>query len=163
MTRIRLRKADEMVPQVERMLNRVFAQLRVLVPEAELHHIGATALPGAVTKGDVDVLVRVSPARFQPAVALLRQHFSVKQPGNWTAEFASFGDDAGYDLPVGIQVVVKESSADFLLFLRDYFIATPEALSEYNRLKIAHADEGPEAYWKAKDEFLVKILAARKS
>jgi GrpB-like predicted nucleotidyltransferase (UPF0157 family) len=162
MKSITLRKADELIPQVESILDRVFAQVRGLVPDAELHHIGATALPGALTKGDVDVLLRVTPARFQSAVDVLRPHFAVKQPVNWTSEFASFGDDVGHDLPVGIQVVVKDSSADFLLYLRDYFTARPEALSEYNRLKVAHADEGEEGYWRAKDEFFARILASRK-
>src|SRR5687767_7256372 len=102
------------------MLGRVFAQLATLLPNAELHHIGATALPGALTKGDVDVLVRVAPAQFPAAVAALRRHFAVKQPDNWTAAFASFGDDTGHELPLGLQVVVKDAPEDFLLFLRDY-------------------------------------------
>jgi GrpB-like predicted nucleotidyltransferase (UPF0157 family) len=72
------------------------------------------------------------------------------------------GDDAKRRrLPLGIQVFVKDSSGDFLLFLRDYFIANPGALGEYNRLKMAHADEGPEGYRKAKNEFLARILASR--
>ncbi len=163
MARIPLATADELRPQVERMLARVLAQLGALVPEGECHHIGATALPGALTKGDVDVLLRVSPARFQPAVESLRPHFAIKQPHNWTAEFASFGDDTGYELPLGVQVVVKDSPSDFLLFLRDYLAAHGEALAEYNRVKSAHAPEGPEAYWRAKDAFLARILANRDS
>ena len=158
---ITLKRSETLAPQVGRILESVSARLRGLVPDAEFHHIGATAIPGSLTKGDLDVLLLVSPARFQATVDLLRQHFVVKQPMNWTSEFASFGDDLGYELPLGIQVVVKDSSADFLLFLRDYFVANPDALAEYNRLKSAHAQEGPEDYWKAKDAFLAKILAAR--
>jgi GrpB-like predicted nucleotidyltransferase (UPF0157 family) len=161
MRSIILQMADDLAPQVEGILDRVFARLRVLVPDAELHHVGATAISGSLTKGDVDVLVRVSPARFQATVDALRGQFAVKQPMNWTSDFASFGDDTGYELPLGIQVFVRDSSGDFLLFLRDYFIANRDALADYNRLKMAHADEGPEGYWKAKDAFLAKILASR--
>ena len=161
MRSIILQMADDLAPQVEGILDRVFARLRVLVPDAELHHVGATAISGSLTKGDVDVLVRVSPARFQATVEVLQAHFAVKQPMNWTSDFASFGDDTGYELPLGIQLFVRDSSGDFLLFLRDYFIANPDALADYNRLKMAHADEGPEGYWKAKDAFLAKILASR--
>ena len=161
MTGITLKSADALAAKVEPILDRVFARLRVLVPDAELHHVGATAISGSLTKGDVDVLVQVSPARFQATVDVLRQHFVVKQPMNWTSEFASFGDDTGYELPLGIQVFVRDSSGDFLLFLRDYFIANPYALADYNRLKMAHADEGPEGYWKAKDAFFAKLLASR--
>jgi GrpB-like predicted nucleotidyltransferase (UPF0157 family) len=150
------------MPQVERVLDRALAQLWSLVPDAELHHIGATALPSGMTKGDVDLLVRVSPAQLAPTIAALQRCFVVKQPENWTADFASFGDDTGHALPLGIQVVVKDSSADFLLYLRDYFMAHRDALEQYNRLKMSHARQGAESYWKAKDEFLQGILAARR-
>ena len=123
--------------------------------------MGATALPGGVTKGDVDILVRVSPASFAAAVEALQRNFAVKQPGNWSAGFASFGDDTGHELPLGIQVVVEDSTEGFLLFLRDYVCANPEALAEYNRLKTAHTHEGAEGYWGSKDAFFREILAAR--
>lgn len=118
-------------------------------------------MPEAVTKGDVDVLVRVSSARFPLAVEALRRQFVVKQLANWTAEFASFGDDTGHELPLGIQVVVKDSENDFLLFLRDYLIADCAALEGYNRLKMNHAREGAQGYWEAKDAFLQRILGSR--
>lgn len=158
-----LKKSDELLPQVERVLARLFSRISALLPEAELHHIGATALPGALTKGDIDVLLRVPLRRFSTAVDVLRQHFQIKQAVNWTPEFASFGDDTGYELRVGIQVVIKDSSMDFLLFLHDHFLHNPQALDEYNRLKTAHSDADHEHYWKAKDEFLSRILAARKT
>src|SRR5262249_15549933 len=96
MTTVELKPVSEVRPQAERVVSRVFARLAALLPDAELHHIGATALPTGVTKGDVDVLVRVPAAGFPAAVAALRRDFAVKQPDNWTAEFASFGDDAGH-------------------------------------------------------------------
>jgi GrpB-like predicted nucleotidyltransferase (UPF0157 family) len=158
---IDLTPVSDVLPQAERILSRVLTQLGALLPDAELHHIGATALPGGVTKGDVDVLVRVSPARFPAAVEALRRVFAVRQPDNWTAQFASFGDDTGYELPLGVQVVVRDSGADFLLFLRDHLRANPDVLAEYNRLKSAHAHDGAEGYWQAKDAFFGRILAAR--
>ena len=161
MALINLKTADQLKPQVQRILGQVFAQLEALLPEAELHHIGATAIPGALTKGDVDVLVRVPGARFQVVVDRLKRHFTIKQPANWTPEFASFGDDTSFELPLGIQVLVKDAKDDVLLFLRDYFISHRYALAEYNRLKMTHAAEGSEGYWKAKDKFLAEILVSR--
>ena len=160
---VSLTPVSELMPRVERTLDRVMARLRALVPGAGLHHIGATALPGALTKGDVDVLVRVAPARFPATVEVLGRHFAVKQPANWTPSFASFGDDDGYELPLGIQVVVEGGAEDFFLFLRDHFIADPGALAEYDRLKTAHAPAGAEAYWRAKAAYLGSILEGRES
>jgi len=161
MAPVNLKTVDELMPQVKRTLSQVYAQLEALVPDAELHHIGATAIPGALTKGDVDVLLRASGARFQAVVDVLKRHFTIKQPANWTPEFASFGDDTSFELPLGVQVVIKDAREDFLLFLRDYFVSHHDALADYNRLKITHAAEGPEGYWKAKDRFLTKILSLR--
>lgn len=157
-----LKNADELRPQVECILGHLSTRIKILAPDAEFHHIGATAIPGALTKGDLDVLLRVSPDRFPAIVESLKQQFQMKQTANWTPAFASFGDDSGHDLPVGVQVAVKDSAADFLLFLRDHLIEHPNALAEYNRLKMANAERGPEGYWKAKDEFLSRILAGRK-
>lgn len=158
---ISLKFAGELMPNVQRVLARVTPQVRQLLPDAEVDHIGATAIPGAVTKGDIDLVVRVAPAAFKASVEILSAHFEIKQRENWTPDFASFGDDSGYDLPLGIQLVVKESESDFLTFLRDHLISNPPALAEYNQLKVQHAPEGVEGYWRAKNAFFAQILAAR--
>ena len=149
------------MPQVERLLAQLAPQLRGLLPGADIEHIGATAISGAITKGDVDVTVRVNPAEFRAAADTLAAHFAIKQRENWTADFASFGDDTGFELPVGVQLVARDSEADQFVFLRDYFIANPEALADYNRLKIRRAADGADAYWNAKNDLFAKILATR--
>ncbi len=150
-----------MAPQVGRLLARLLPQLRHLLPAAEIEHIGATAIPGAITKGDVDVMARVAPAEFRSAADALGAHFAIRQAENWTPDFASFGDDRGYGLPLGIQLVAKDTEADLFCFLRDHFIANPAALTDYNNLKIRHAAEGADAYWAAKNDLFTKILATR--
>jgi GrpB-like predicted nucleotidyltransferase (UPF0157 family) len=156
-----LKITDDLRLQIDRTLKHLSARIKAVLPEMELHHIGATAIPGALTKGDLDVLLRVSPEGFPAVVDTLRRQFQVKQPDNWTPQFASFGDDTTFELPVGIQVVVKDSENDFLLYLRDYLVQNPKALAECNRLKMANADKGPAQYWKAKNKFLQQILATR--
>jgi GrpB-like predicted nucleotidyltransferase (UPF0157 family) len=158
---MKLSKSEDLQPVVERILDGLGSSLRALVPDFEPQHIGATSIRGAVTKGDVDVQLRVTRERFPAIVELLTRHFAVKQPANWSSEFASFGDDDRYALAVGIQVVVIDASEDSFLFLRDYFLRNPDALEQYNRLKVAAAPDGPEAYWKAKDAFLSGLLTSR--
>ena len=161
MPKITLTPESDLAPQVQVALARVAAQIHSLLPKVEVEHIGATAIPGALTKGDLDVMVRVPPSQFLVAVAKLKTVFVVKQPKNWNESFASFGDDTAYGLPLGVQLVIWDSESDFLLYLRDHFIQLPHALEAYNQLKLRHADKGPEAYWKAKHIFLSAILAAR--
>ena len=38
-----------------------------LIPVAEVEHVGSTSIPGALTKGDVDLLVRVHAGEFDAA------------------------------------------------------------------------------------------------
>lgn len=161
MPKVKLVAESAIAPQVRHALARVRTKIRLLLPRAKVEHIGATAIPGALTKGDLDVLVRVPPSQFHAAVSKLKTAFSVKQPQNWNKSFASFGDDTAYGLPLGVQLVAKNSESDFLLFLRDHFIQSPKALKAYNQLKIRHAGKGSQAYWKAKHIFLSEILAAR--
>ncbi len=156
-----LKKTDDLLPAVERVLARLAPRLAAVLPGAALDHIGGTAVPGAITKGDVDVALRLPAARFAAAREILSQHFAIKQQENWTPEFASFGDDVTYELPVGIQMAVRESDADLLVYLRDYLIANRPALAEYNALKLAHARNGPADYWQAKHGFFARILSER--
>ena len=160
-TSIVLKLSDELRPQVEAILSQLFARVAELLPNAECHHIGATSIPGAVTKGDIDILVRVSAGGFESAKEVLGKHFEIKQAKNWTTNFASFGDDSTYAMPVGIQLVVRDSELDFLRYLRDYLIEHPAAAEEYNRIKQANAAFGPERYWQEKDKFFATILAER--
>jgi GrpB-like predicted nucleotidyltransferase (UPF0157 family) len=146
MSNIELKPADDLFPVANGIINHATARLKTLFPEAEVHHIGATAVCGALTKGDVDVLVRVSGSHFMKTLYVLKRHSIVKQPANWTNEFASFGNDAGYELPLGVQVVVKDSPNDFFLFLRDYLNSNDDALAEYNHLKMLHARQRREDY-----------------
>ncbi|MDX6453842.1 MAG: hypothetical protein QOH16_3891 [Gaiellaceae bacterium] len=150
------------VPEIAAVARRVIAKFErdfgdVLV-HAQVHHIGATALPFGQTKGDVDINVRVDEDQFPMTVNALGDRLTVAQPENWSETFASFSAE-GYELPLGVQVTVIDSNDDFLLALRDRMRTDPSLLRRYNEIKVAAAAEGAEAYWKAKDELLRDMLA----
>jgi GrpB-like predicted nucleotidyltransferase (UPF0157 family) len=134
------------------------AQLRDLLPTCQIEHIGATSFPDGVTKGDVDVNIRVSPGDFQRVIDRLRSTLPIAQPDNWTSTYASFSD-ASRALPVGVQVTVIGSPDDFLVPLRDLMTRDAELRSEYDRVKRNAAELGPDGYWTAKNAFLTKVLA----
>lgn len=139
--------------QVERALADLRHELQVLVPGIHVEHIGATALPDGLTKGDVDVNIRVDFDRFNDAVATLSVRFEIAQPQNWTATFASFSDERR-GLPIGIQVTVKDSDDDFLVALRDRLRDDPALRREYDGIKGDAAPAGRDTYWQAKNAFL---------
>jgi len=130
-----------------------------VVPEAVVEHMGATAVPGAVTKGDVDLLARVPAASFERSVAALGSAYSIHQPENWTSTFASFTDPDAADSPVGVQLVVTGSEDDRLFRgFRDALIADPGLLGEYNAVKRAHEGEEYGLYTRAKEAFIERRL-----
>ncbi|MGA2445870.1 MAG: GrpB family protein [Opitutaceae bacterium] len=153
--------AEEFRRQAESIVATVAESIAQLVGRGEIEHIGATAIPGALTKGDVDVLVRVARDDFPAAVDALKRRFAIHQPENWNADFASFRDEITFSLPLGIQLVVKGADSDFFLYLRDRLRADARLLAEYNQLKTRHGGGKPENYWRAKNRFFERMLAER--
>jgi len=143
--------ADTIVANVE-------SWLRQRLPDCQIEHIGATSMPDGVTKGDVDVNIRVSQQDFANVVDILRRCYDVAQPDNWSPTYASFSDPS-HDLPVGLQVTVVGSSDDFLVDLRDLMRADAQLRRDYDGVKSGAASLGPDGYWAAKNDFLEPILA----
>ena len=81
---MRFTLSDELAVGLKGPLFLIAGQLTGLVPKAEFHHIGATAIPGSLTKGDVDVLLRVDARDFISSVATLQQYFAINQRENWS-------------------------------------------------------------------------------
>jgi GrpB-like predicted nucleotidyltransferase (UPF0157 family) len=136
--------------QRKRLLNQL--------PFAEVHHIGSTAIPGSITKGDLDVNVRVRPQEFAKAVERLRAMYAINQPTNWTATFASFKDSrVGMDF--GVQLTTIGSSEDTFLVHRDILLSHPELVEQLNILKISYEGKFMEEYRRAKADFFAKIEA----
>jgi GrpB-like predicted nucleotidyltransferase (UPF0157 family)/predicted kinase len=142
--------AKKIVMELEKLLARV-------LPRCRIEHIGATAMPDGLTKGDVDINVRVLSDDFGLAVDVLRRvGFQVAQPKNWTQTYASFSD-ASHVLPVGLQVTVVGSPDDFLVPLRDLMRRDVELRRRYDRCKREAASQGPDGYWAAKNALLAEL------
>jgi GrpB-like predicted nucleotidyltransferase (UPF0157 family)/N-acetylglutamate synthase-like GNAT family acetyltransferase len=153
---IQLHRVEELAMQIEAAVADLRAELHRLVPDGQVEHVGATSLPNGVTKGDLDVNLRVPLERFDEAVATLSASFEAAQPQNWTATFASYADDR-CGLPVGIQVTARGSDEDFLVAARDRLRADPALRHRYDELKQTTAPAGRAAYWQAKNDFLREL------
>jgi GrpB-like predicted nucleotidyltransferase (UPF0157 family) len=155
---VRLRSTSELVGIADGIVAELEVLLTELLPACQVEHIGATAMPDGVTKGDVDINIRVSPDGFLPAVETLRSIFPDAQPDNWTATYASFSDSSRA-LPVGLQLTVLGSPDDFLVPLRDFMRSNAALRHEYDRCKREAASLGPDGYWAAKNALLKEVRA----
>ena len=134
------------------------SRIQKLIPSARVEHIGGTSIPGALTKGDVDVLVTVAAADFPVAVDALRKLYAVNQPENWTPAFASFKDDTSFPLAFGAQLVTDGAEPYAFLALRERLCCDPVALADYNAIKRAHEGRDDAAYREAKGGFIERLL-----
>ena len=161
MTTVRIRPAAEIEAAVTAAFAAHRERIGAALPAAEIEHVGSTAIPGALTKGDLDLLVRIPAVQFDAAVATLRGLYAVHQPENWTPTYASFADAAAHDPPVGVQLAVA-GSADDARFgpFRDALIAEPALLARYNALKRGLDGADYEHYTDVKGAFVERVLAA---
>jgi GrpB-like predicted nucleotidyltransferase (UPF0157 family) len=159
MVPVRIRPEQEIRDAVAAAFEAHRTRLRARLPEAEMEHVGSTSIPGALTKGDLDLLVRVGAAEFDAAVRMVRGMYDVHQPENWTPSYASFVDPEATYPPVGVQVVVRGSDDDRLFGpFREAMIADPALLAAYNRFKLEHDGEDYERYTDAKAVFVEQVL-----
>ncbi|HYH87883.1 MAG TPA: GrpB family protein [Solirubrobacteraceae bacterium] len=157
---VRIRPAAELRLAVAAAIAAHSARIGAALPGVEIEHVGSTAIPGALTKGDLDLLVRVPATRFAAAVAALRDRYAVHQPENWTPTYASFVDGDSHDPPVGVQLAVAGSSDDALFApFRDALIADPALLAQYNALKLSLDGAEYDRYTDAKGAFVERVLA----
>jgi GrpB-like predicted nucleotidyltransferase (UPF0157 family) len=159
MASIRIRPAAELEELTSAALELHGQLVRVLLPNATVEHIGATAVPGALTKGDLDLLVRVEQGEFSAAVGILSTHYAVHQPSNWTGTLASFRDPTSNDPDVGIQLVAAGSPDDRLFGpFRDALIRDAGLLERYNALKLSLDGSDYELYTERKGSFIEHVL-----
>jgi GrpB-like predicted nucleotidyltransferase (UPF0157 family) len=129
----------------------------ILPPRVLIEHVGATAVPGRLTKGDLDIAVRVGRDQFDSCTALLGARFDANPGSARTPAFAAFVDGST-DPPVGVQLVVIGSDLDVFTRFRDALRADPALVARYNELKCAWDGCDMEGYRSAKARFINEVL-----
>ena len=130
--------------------------LRV-VPGADVQHIGSTAIPSSLTKGDLDIQVRVKGKDFEKAQSAFLKMYKPNKGNLSTRTYASFKDNSG-KIPLGVQLTVISSKEDNFTSLRDILLNNKKHLEEYNALKKRYQGKSMREYRKAKGKFVEKVL-----
>ena len=157
-----LRHEAEIRPAVEAAFDRERERIAQLLPRADVRHIGSTAIPGSLTKGDLDLLVRVADDEFAAASRALSGLYDAHQTDQWQDDFASYVLPPDGGIPVGAQLVVEEGESDRLfLGFRDLLRSRPDLRDAYSELKDAHRDDGMDSYREAKARFIAEAMGDR--
>jgi len=131
-----------------------------LLPNAQLEHIGASAISGAVSKGDLDICVLVAPQAHAQAVQTLQATgYAIKADTLHTPALCMLLSPRS-DMDVALQVVAKGSEFEFFLHFRDALRANPALVEQYNQLKTRFATRGEERYRAEKSRFITAVLTA---
>jgi GrpB-like predicted nucleotidyltransferase (UPF0157 family) len=160
--RVTFHRSDIFSAAAARVVGGHTARLQHLLPHADIQHIGSTAIPGRLTKGDVDLVVRVAPARFAESEQLLAAHYARNEGSDRTPDFAAFKDDNA-ELPLGIQLAAISGSCDDFVRFRNLLRARPSLAYQYDAIKRQFNGRGMDEYRAAKGEFVERVLGLPRS
>jgi GrpB-like predicted nucleotidyltransferase (UPF0157 family) len=137
--------------KVEALFARVEGHLHSLLPAAHIEHVGSTALPDGLTKGDLDIQVRLQREDYDAACRVLSALFE-DNPGGFTEQGRSF-KDASTDPPLGIHVTIIDGPSDTQSRQRDLLRERPDLRAQYEALKKNFDGGDMDEYRRAKDSF----------
>ncbi len=147
---------EQVSNEAERAFERHAARIRVELPDALVEHVGSTAIRGAMTKGDVDLQVRIPTARFAAAEEALARMYRRNDGSTRTDSFAAFEEKGDPD--VGVQLTAIGGPFDFFVDLRDRLRRDAASFEAYQALKASH-DGTPMKGWRmAKERFFRALL-----
>ncbi len=147
---------DAAAPPAERRFAAERAKILAAWPGALVEHVGGTAVPGCLTKGDLDIQVRVPEAHFGAAVAALENLYAPDTGNPRSSSIASFAEPEGRP-PLGVQVTVIEGPEDHFHALRDLLVARPDLVAALNDLKRGFEGRSMDEYRDAKAAWIVRI------
>ncbi|QUN29323.1 GrpB family protein [Cupriavidus sp. KK10] len=156
--RLELASPEHAVGAAERMFQTLRAELAAILPsDAVIEHVGATAVSGCLTKGDLDISVQVSPEAFAAADRALSRVFERNLGSVCTDRFSAFKRDH-IQPPIGVQLVVRGAPLDVFVRFRDRLREDPKLTERYNALKRSHEGAEMNTYRAAKSAFIASVL-----
>ncbi len=153
--------AEEYGPTTERLFALVAGEVRTLVPDARIEHVGASAVPGAISKGDLDVFVGIKRREFENAIRALNGLGYAAKEDTLRTESLCMMETGKYDSPVAIQLVENGSRFEMFLTFRDALRQDGSLLRAYNEMKRNCEGRSEEHYRVAKASFIEAALTIR--
>lgn len=143
--------SEQIFEKAKRIFENQKRELKIILPEADIQHVGGCSIPGAIGKFDIDIQIRVAPEAFKSTVSTMTEHYQPKHREIWTEELAVFCNNKNQ--LVDFMVTIIGSKEDDFYRVRDAIIADKKLLGEYNNFKKGCEGKTYEEYRKAKNEF----------
>ncbi|MBO7910708.1 GrpB family protein [Vibrio splendidus] len=134
--------------------------IKKLIPNARVEHVGASSIPSAVSKGDLDIFVGVELGELEDVIGRLTTlGFNEKLDTLRTPDLCMLESTSGDD--VALQVVANGSEFECFLRFRDKLCANPALVQQYNTLKMSCEGWPQEEYREKKSDFIEHVLALK--
>ncbi|MCY9861686.1 GrpB family protein [Vibrio coralliirubri] len=131
--------------------------IRTLIPNARVEHVGASSIPSAVSKGDLDIFVGIELGELEDVIGRLTTlGFNEKLDTLRTPELCMLESTSAHD--VALQVVANGSEFECFLAFRDKLRVTPALVEQYNTLKMSCEGWSQEEYREKKSVFIEHVL-----
>jgi GrpB-like predicted nucleotidyltransferase (UPF0157 family) len=129
-----------------------------LLPGARIEHVGASSIPCAISKGDLDICIVVPPHSHASAIQVLEASSYVAKADTLRTPELCMLLSPRQDLDVALQVVAEGSQFEFFMRFRDALRANPLLVEQYNQLKYNFASSSAELYRDEKAKFIEAVL-----
>ncbi|UPR59168.1 GrpB family protein [Vibrio sp. ED004] len=152
--------AEQYQTACHEMFARYERDIKKLIPNARVEHVGASSIPSAVSKGDLDIFVGIESSELEYAVEQLTTlGFKEKLDTLRTPELCMLESTSSDD--VALQLVANGSEFECFLTFRDKLRANPALVQQYNTLKISCEGWPQEEYREKKAHFIEHVLALK--
>ena len=136
------------------------SEVQSVLPSARVEHVGASAISGLISKGDLDVFVGVDLQEFDEAVSKLKLlGCREKQDTLRTGSLCMLVVER-YEWDAAIQLVANGSEYEFFLKFRDKLAESPNLVEQYNKLKAECTGMKGDEYREVKSRFIEEVLFA---
>jgi GrpB-like predicted nucleotidyltransferase (UPF0157 family) len=145
-------------PRAELWFAEVSAQIQKQIPKARVEHIGASSIPGCLSKGDLDILVAVD--HVEDHIASIEElGFRIKSESLRTPDLCPF-EIINPERDIGIQLIRSGSEFEFFITFRDALREDPCLCARYNEIKMQAHTLPMDEYRAEKSKFIEEVLAA---
>jgi GrpB-like predicted nucleotidyltransferase (UPF0157 family) len=132
--------------------------LTAILPDARIEHVGSSAVPGACSRGGVDIWVAAPRGAFDEALGVLCEAGSVRHALDDGGERRATLAAPHAPVALTLRLIESGSAQESPMRVRDALRADAALLSRYNAIRAAAAPRGPAAYASAKAEFFADLL-----
>jgi GrpB-like predicted nucleotidyltransferase (UPF0157 family) len=149
---------SKFLPRIEEVFDELSQRLRFMLPDSRIEHVGSSSIPGAISKGDLDIFLGVSPLEFDESVSLVKSIGFYEKSDTMSTESLRMMVSDNYKEDVAIQIVATGSEFECFIDFRDQMRSSHELVLKYNQLKLNCKDMSHGQYREVKSSFIESVL-----